>query len=570
MDIENKISSFVNKAQTKIRDISKLLTAAYDYSGYQSKDSKELLIKLYETRNFVYLLSTPDRGGLSNKEINNLIDFFWKWLELNKTSFVSYPNLTNIIQQTTLSVAPGTYALQADLISEIQARIAGDGGLSNRVTALENQNTQSVFPEGFFDGQNASNVNVWNDDTRLHTHANKAQLDQITAGLIAALQALSAHYASAGNPSGVHVSNTDRTAWNAMVTQAQLSALSSVYAPITHTQSGSDKHTISQITGLESALAALITDISNMAGQDGREIELQGDGNTIEWRYSGDVAWISLGTFKGDQGETGDPFTIDYRGPSSGRLSSAFNGEPDGFTYLETDTGYVYFRYPAGGAATSSAGWNSQIKFVGDNGWSPVLGVYEVSAQKSVLEVIDWVGGSGAKPYFDPGAFPPNPVRWFIGPAGLTLSTMTAINIRGPQSPGSGPVIGAAGPLSSRGDYDSEPYGFNFLQTDISPQVLYQKRSNTPADWGGPYTWQGPGTIPLNTIVDCGAADLSGGNMPTLGGTGVGGVINRGNQFDVGVGGTITGWDDPIPTGATIRAKIDEPGNTEANWRVYY
>lgn len=69
-------------------------------------------------------------------------------------------------------------------------------------------------------------------------------------------------------------------------------------------------------------------------------------------------------------------------------------------------------------------------------------------------------------------------------------------------------------------------------------------------------------------IIDCGTCDLSGGNMPTTGGTGTSGAIARGNQFDVATGGTVSG--EAIPTGATIRALVDTPGNTLSNWRIYF
>ncbi len=513
--LNTKIANFINKAQTKVRELAKLLISNFDRQGYQSADSEDLLLKLYETRNFIELLNTTDRGGMTDKQINDLIDFFWKWLELNKISFVNYPNLTTNIQENII-VPSGTYALQADLVAEVQARTNADVGLDERIQVLEGFDPETILPPNFFDNQVASNVNVWDDDTRLHTHANKDTLDDLTAELLTALQALEAHYASIGETAGVHVSTDDRNGWNAKVTVAQLNALSTVYAPLSHTQAGADKHTISQITGLNDLITQLNLDISNMAGIDGREVELQSpDGDEIQWRYVGDEDWISLGNFKGDAGEAGDPFTVDFRGLSSGRLSSAFDGEDEGFAYLETDTGYLYFRNPAGGPATSSAGWEDPIRFVGDNGWSPVLAVFEVSSDKAVFEIVDWVGGSGIKPVFDPGLSPPDPVRWFIGPAGVTLETSVAVNIRGPQGYGFGPIIGGAGTLAARSAFDANAAGFIYLQTDVSPQVIYIKNTDTAADWGGPYAWQGitgssgPPGSGLGKLVDQAAHGLT-------------------------------------------------------------
>ena len=487
-----KISNFVNKAQTRGRELATLLNLQFDH-GYQSKDSKNTMLMLYESRAFIRLLNTSDRGGLTDKQINDYIDFFWKWMGLNKVPMVNYTNLVNNISDNIL-VPSGTYALQADLATEIGNRQAGDASLDSRVTVLENSipDANDFFPPGFFDNQVASNVNVWNDDVRLHTHSNKTQLDAITSQLLADLQALAAHYNSIGEPSGVHVSSGDRTNWNAKATTSQITALATVYAPISHVQAGADKHTIGQISGLNDVLAQIGIDIGNMAGEDGddgREVELQLSGTVLEWRYVGDPTWNSLGDLKGDQG---DPFTIDYRGQASERLSSAFDGEDESFCFLEEDTGYLFFRNPGGGAATTSAGWSTGLKFVGDNGWSPVLAIYEVNSNRAVFEVVDWVGGQGLKPAFDPGLSPPDPIRWFIGSAGLTLYHQFAVNIKGAKGTGHGPVIGASGALAGRGAYDDQIEGFIYLRTDVSPQTIYIKNTEGSADWSPEYPWQGP------------------------------------------------------------------------------
>jgi hypothetical protein len=74
-----------------------------------------------------------------------------------------------------------------------------------------------------------------------------------------------------------------------------------------------------------------------------------------------------------------------------------------------------------------------------------------------------------------------------------------------------------------------------------------------------------------NTVWrDCGNVDLSSNLFPTTGGTGVGGAILKNNTFDVTVQGTPAGMTEPILVGCTIRALADTPGQTLANWRVYY
>lgn len=68
--------------------------------------------------------------------------------------------------------------------------------------------------------------------------------------------------------------------------------------------------------------------------------------------------------------------------------------------------------------------------------------------------------------------------------------------------------------------------------------------------------------------VDCGDYDASGNAFPTTGGTGTSGAIKRGNTFDISVAGTLGG--EEVPPGATIRAKVDTPGQTLSNWRISY
>lgn len=505
MTLDTKIQNFINKSLTKSRAIAIDLNARFDRNGFISKDAQILLMQSYEIKNFTNLLVKPGRGGLTDKETNDLIDFFWDWLELNKISFVVYSNLQTIIQEN-ITVPSGTYALQSDLSAEIQARQNADANLDNRVQILEaNQlDPSTFFPAGFFDLQNTSNSVVWDDDARLHTHSNKSVLDQISSGLLANLQALQAHYDSIGDTSGVHVSSTDRTNWNAKLTMAQLTVVLNDYAAKVHS------HAISDITGLTEIIDQINTDINNMAGSDGREVELQASGTHIQWRYVGDTTWIDLGDFKGDQGDQGEPFKIKARGSSANMFSAAYNGEDDNFTYLQEDTGYLYFRNPLGGPATSPGGWNNGIEFLGHSGWAPMLASIEISSSRVVQYVIDWVGGSGNKPILDPGANPPNPIRWYIGPNGLTLIQSSATNIKGPQGPSKPPKVDAVGSLAGRGAYDAQPEGFTYLRTDVSPQTIFIKNTDDLGDWGVELPWQGPpGPIGPrgSSNVDGGSAD---------------------------------------------------------------
>lgn len=440
MLISVKANLFINKAQTKIRALASYLADNFDEEGYQSPDSKEALLQIYEFRQFTQQLLRDGYGGMTDKQISDTIDYFTLWGNLSELSTVNYISYQSIIEEN-VTVPVGTYALQADLLAEVGNRQAGDSSLDDRVTVLEDNqlDPDTIFPPHFFDNQLASNVNVWDDDPRLHTHSNKSILDQINNTLLTNLQALAAHYASYGGPGSLHITATERTNWNAKLDPTALDALAAIYAPIAHVDGGSDKHAISEITNLQTVIDSLISDIAAMAGADGREVELQRSGDNLQWRYVGDSTWLDLGNIKGDQGDQGNPFTIGAKGLDAAHLNSMYDAEDSDFAYLATDTGFLYFRNPAGGSASTSAGWASGIKFLGDNGWAPIFGIYDISPTRAIFELLDWVGGSGTKPVLDPGVGAPTPVRWFIGAGGITLDPAQAINIRGP--------VGATGDL---------------------------------------------------------------------------------------------------------------------------
>lgn len=568
-----KTAEFVNKAQTKIRELATYLVTNFDDGDYQSPDSRHALLQIYEFRQFTRQLLTYNYGGLTPKQVNDFIDYFTAWGNLNKISTVNYTSYQSIIEEN-VTVPAGNYALSVDLTAEIAARQAGDAALDVRVTVLENNqlDPDSIFPPHFFDNQVASNINVWDDDPRLHTHSNKSILDQISSGLLSDLLNLAAHYASYGGSGSLHITAAERTNWNAKLDSSALAALSSVYAPISHVNPGSDKHTIDQITNLQAVIDALNDAIAAMAGQDGREVELQRSGDNLQWRYTGDLTWTDLGNIKGDQGIQGNPFTIGAKGLDADRFDSIYDSEDEQFGYLALDTGFLYFRNPTGGSATLGGGWESGLKFLGDNGWSPILGIYSIDADTAVFELIDWVGGSGDKPVLDPGVGPPTPIRWFIAAGGLTLYAASAVNIKGTRGPtGPGPIIGGSGNVAGRAAFDSAPTGFIYLRTDVSPNTIYIKDSDAAADWSAPWPWQGPVGPPstfAGVWIDCGPYDASTNLYPATGGTGTSGAIKRGNTFEITVAGTLGAED--VPVGTTIRALVDTPGNTRANWRHHY
>jgi len=69
-----------------------------------------------------------------------------------------------------------------------------------------------------------------------------------------------------------------------------------------------------------------------------------------------------------------------------------------------------------------------------------------------------------------------------------------------------------------------------------------------------------------------GSEDLRGGynassnTFPTTGGTGTGGAINAGNYWYVTVAGTLGG--ESVPIGSSIRALVNNPGQSSSNWLI--
>ena len=161
-------------------------------------------------------------------------------------------------------------------------------------------------------------------------------------------------------------------------------------------------------TGIVADIADAI-DVAGTAGEDGREVELSATATEIRWRYVGDVSWNSLVAISSLKGEDGKPIELQNNGS---QVQWRYSGEPT---------------------------WNDLISLSaisgvdGSNGWMPVPAAV-VDGARVVIQVADWVGGTGTKPT----------TGLYIGPTGLVASIGDAIDIRGPQ--GVDGADGAAGP----------------------------------------------------------------------------------------------------------------------------
>ena len=74
-------------------------------------------------------------------------------------------------------------------------------------------------------------------------------------------------------------------------------------------------------------------------------------------------------------------------------------------------------------------------------------------------------------------------------------------------------------------------------------------------------------TLPDGIIIKCADWDASVNTFPTGSGTGPAGAIKNGNEYYVTIAGLVGGY--PVNPGAILRAKIDDPGQTLANWRIF-
>ncbi len=66
---------------------------------------------------------------------------------------------------------------------------------------------------------------------------------------------------------------------------------------------------------------------------------------------------------------------------------------------------------------------------------------------------------------------------------------------------------------------------------------------------------------------DRGNFDASGGAYPSTGGSGSGGAIKKGNIWTISVAGTLP-IGQVVEIGDVVRALVDAPGNTQANWAI--
>ncbi|WP_428743160.1 hypothetical protein [Tenacibaculum sp.] len=471
MILQDKIDLFIIKAQSKIADIA-IMTAADLNDSLSSSEEVKLACDLLDALTSLQ----DDLLDWSNYDKESVIDYYTVLARLNDVAILDLTDKSTVIngQSGDTSWVPSFNLLNAKVE---QYKDELDNEIIRLDDRIDNLDFSNLVPQDLLD-EVADNSNA------RHTHDNKTILDSITQGDLDAINNNTNHR----NDGTVHVTSAQKTVWDAKVSQQQLTDGLSGKSDIGHI------HEIAEVTGLTEALDGLAPEKGEQ-GDPGITPILQA-GIIADGEFSVQVdntdPEFPILNFTIPAGQDGEDFHIDVYGNASGRLNSIYNDSPEGYSFLGLDNGTLYFRRPFDSVgnplpATSTAGWYS-TKFMGDNGWSPVLGTLVVSDTKTVMVLVGWAGGEGTAPSF---GTPGQPV--YLGPNGFTQILSEATNIKGnvgeKGDTGKALFPDASGTLIDRNSYDGELKEFMFY--DIESGLMYIKLSDSVADWSVGYQWRG-------------------------------------------------------------------------------
>lgn len=482
---QTEINNFINKAQQKIALLGiDIATATENDLPYDDE-----MALSDELSSFINSLIDPWLDW-DESDILRYIHFYNNKAKITDIPFSAIPKLRMQVVWPQ-SLVSGGDVTQAELDAEIAARIAADLVLQGNID-VEKQRIDDLD----FTGDLATALTEYTKTTLLFLPIgdNKDALDALTTALVAEIVASTAHLGDGG----IHVASGEKTTWNAKIGPTD-PRLTDARAPLAH------NHPVSDVTGLVTEIETQVDDyVTALDLQDGitpvfvasNVIEGSPLAVDIDDSAGPENLVLNMTVPPPEKGDPGEPFNVDVQGLAADRFDSIYDAEDENFAYLGTDDGNLYFREPSGGPATSTEGWSAGTPFTGENGWSPVLATQTVSADKEVHVILDWIGGTGSKPVFDPPENPPDPLIWYISPSGPTVFVDDATNVKGNQgatgSDGERFIIDDSDLLANKPNYDAELKGFTLLITDVSPNVIYQKISDTSGDWGGAYEWQGP------------------------------------------------------------------------------
>ena len=420
---EAKVITFANKAYQAIGDLADKARLEND-----RKEVKKIVTSGMKLG--IFLISLDDkRTNWSTLFTLRTIDRYIDEFDLFKIPFnptqLSFDNITTRILGDT-GDGTGDFATTLQLNAEAAARVNQDDNLQNQITALDNKvdnlDFSTLVPETVVFSEATPGYKDFPTELGINL-PNKAVLDSISQQDVDDIGLNTTHR----NNADIHVTAAQKLDWDTRVTPAELSSGLSGKAALNHT------HTIGQIQSLQSELDQLAQDIIDNAAEDGVTPSIS-IGNVV----SGTVPSVSLGSAStpenpildfvlvpGEQGEQGEPFQFDAIDFLANR--SNYISEPFGFSFVDVQTGLVYYKQAGAGQDE----WSGGIRTIGDRGWTPVH-VLEPIDGKAYLKLVDYVDGQGVKPTQNIGAY--------VGPTGYVVSPLAATNLKGNK--GDSPVQG--------------------------------------------------------------------------------------------------------------------------------
>lgn len=295
------------------------------------------------------------------------------------------------------------YALQSALVAEEGARAAADTNLQNQINALGAAGLDTSAVQALIDNSLLDYTTT--ADSFFPVDAdNSTALSQLTISLINAI----VDYRDVHSQDAViHVTQLDKDTWNAKVGTSD-SRLSDARTPTAHT------HTAAQITDFNTQVDARVTiQIDALPPVVDPTISI----GTVDTLSPGASATASVvgthPTFTLNLGiPEGQGLQIDSYGLAASRLDSSFDLVSNGYTYLGTDDGNLYFRIASEPDATLVAGWTAGVGITGPAGADGADGAQGAQggqmvttpniAQRDLLTLTDnstvWVDDASADP----------------------------------------------------------------------------------------------------------------------------------------------------------------------------
>lgn len=474
MTTEEKIISYSNRAQTLISELTDII----ELQVRQGLTANTELNSVVELLDF-------------HETINN---YFCPWTDLQKETWIEFFEIrynmidipATITEQYVIPVVvattTGNGVSQGTLDAAVAALEIQIDSLSASVDSWLGFNFNDLVPQSLIDDT---------AEAKAGAIANAGAIATLGINIATNASGLATHIAD----NTKHLQSGERDTWNAKVSQTELAAGLGTKANTSHSHEQSD------ITGLSTALNNLQQQITDLPtpepGEDGASpvIVIGTVEEGVDVSVEIDEASTPLNrilNFTIPRGNDGNGLDINATGTIEDR--DLYDAEADGFIFVDTVNSEAY--------VLNSAVWSLPIPLKGLSGWTPVIAIANISPTIAVHKVIDWIFGTGDKPW------PSGSVEdLYLSASGYTNLIAQAINIKGDAGP-TGDIgffkIDEAG--ADRSIYDFEVKNFAFLDT-ITGMFSY-KLSEADADWSPLFQWKGDQGIAGKTI-------LSGTEIPT-------------------------------------------------------